>query len=1262
MRWRRTLALTPVLGLLWGTRTARGFEVGDTAWVQGAAAALAASPGAAKRLLGLPGAPAPSAPVWPEDLVPGAPGWETRLADALGVEDRQKDFSWLPPSESAWLLADLQAGDHGRAARRLEDLLLQQGGNLRLHLLTAWTYEEIGRPDLARDRYLKVRDAATTVDDTDMVRFALLRSQLRFRDGEGAREQIETYERLSDLAHQRDTPGAARRLAAARAWRGLFELALGHPRDAIRFFEEAIDLDPSALSHRANHALAHYLDAPRGPETRILSELTRALEDVASGGIGGTALSGVRDLASRMRDLARRSRARNGAPEEASAEAEVAAAKGDARASFFLAEVADRLEDYPTAARRYREAAPKLATEAQRAAARDGEARALLRAEEVAEATRTAKELNLEVAELLLDRPRYREAARILRRVLRRVEAGRLQEALDLLETAEGKWYEVTDFPLERGKVFVTLGRHREAELAFRRALKVDEARSDVHAWLALAILSRGEAGPGAGEALRHADRAKQLSPDALSLHARGWALSALGDARDGAEELARAIALSPKDPTLHYRHGLALLALDLEAAAVASFDQALALAPGAARAKLMRGIAMARLGRRDEALADLSEAAQNGRPDERKVARATLASLAEGVRARSPSQRPDAGSPAPWPPGPSAPLAASAAETASRIGPAWDRYRELAGEAAAGRLETVLRELERLSAAHPGFAEPLLARAVLELAAGDPDAAREPLHQLLDIRPDDARGHLGLAYASIRKDDPAPVVRAVTRLAASPAELPDDPFLAALSRRWDQVLDVDPFRPEALAGRGLVRLFRGRTAEAEADLEAAGGVPQALSGAALLRLWRYATGRDEAELTRARGLLQNAGARRVAARSDELRREVLRADERIVHAKVHPFDWDRNTMKAYLHVSPEMRAHILGNAVDAIDADRAGLTREPWNRVDGYLTAKKSPTVGPGPRRREGPGPLDYDVLVGAKPGPTAFPPPGPASRIPFDLPEGPILSVPTPRLTTPTPGPEDDGLDDLELENFSEAGGKAERPAPDLLAQAPSAGAAPGTGRAQGTPRIPDPVAAATPVPGRGRRPVPAAPTPDPGPPGGLASLEAALGPVLSGRPDLARGALEAVVAAHPDYEPAARDLALLYSDLGDDAAARRLVETGLRRFGEAPGWNRLAALLASRRRDARAAARFSRPGSEQGRAIESAYLGLAARAWERVRDRGGDETLSSYHLALLAYHRGALDEAKTHLAAARELPEAAPLAGRLAALEAPAPVQGG
>jgi len=146
------------------------------------------------------------------------------------------------------------------------------------------------------------------------------------------------------------------------------------------------------------------------------------------------------------------------------------------------------------------------------------------------------------------------------------------------------------------------------AERAYRLALSAQPEHPGVHHHLALLLLGSGRS----TDALALADDGLQSFATAAPLWSvRGHALTALGQPDAACAAFERAVALDPGDQTARTALGTAYISLYREAEAVTCFQ---AVAPDPDRHYLL-GVALAKLGRLDEALAHLDQAIA-ARPD----------------------------------------------------------------------------------------------------------------------------------------------------------------------------------------------------------------------------------------------------------------------------------------------------------------------------------------------------------------------------------------------------------------------------------------------------------------------------------------------------------------------------------------------------------------------------------------------------------------------------------------------------------------------
>jgi tetratricopeptide (TPR) repeat protein len=141
----------------------------------------------------------------------------------------------------------------------------------------------------------------------------------------------------------------------------------------------------------------------------------------------------------------------------------------------------------------------------------------------------------------------------------------------------------------------------REAEQAYRQVLAAEPGNALAWHWLAILYYQQQRG----GDALMAVEEALKIVPDAPdALMLKGALLQAAGRAYEARDAIASATNLKPGNGEGWYNLGLIESELKNLDAAVAAFDRALALAPGAWPAVFARGEALLELGRHEEAIA----------------------------------------------------------------------------------------------------------------------------------------------------------------------------------------------------------------------------------------------------------------------------------------------------------------------------------------------------------------------------------------------------------------------------------------------------------------------------------------------------------------------------------------------------------------------------------------------------------------------------------------------------------------------------------
>ncbi len=384
--------------------------------------------------------------------------------------------------------------------------------------------------------------------------------------------------------------------------------------------------------------------------------------------------------------------------------------------------------------------------------------------------------------------------------------------------------------------------------------------------------------------------------PDAL--HFLGALAFQAGRLEEAAAQIADSIALKPGEPSAHINLGRALRQLGRFAEAIAAFQSALRLDP-----------------QRTSALIGLSESlAANGEPtaalDAARRAVAidsgdAAAQFACGVALQA-LQQPD-----------------EAVDAYRRALALDDRHAEVhnnlglllveRGDVADGlkHLRQAVARDPKLSAAYKN-----IGKALQQL--GSPDEARAAIERALELAPDDADAHVGLAVV-LREIDPAAAETAVRHALTLNPDLADAHHaLAALQRDRGQfdaavasvrrAVSLAPDRPDLLITLGILANICGHQPEAlQRSRQAAALAPDRVTARRnLLAISLYDAATDNAERWRMHETFGRAMAARVRNRLPPL------SNDRDPHRRLR-----------VAYVSSDFRRHPVGRNIEPILAHR---------------------------------------------------------------------------------------------------------------------------------------------------------------------------------------------------------------------------------------------------------------------------------------------------------------------------------------------------
>jgi tetratricopeptide (TPR) repeat protein len=152
-------------------------------------------------------------------------------------------------------------------------------------------------------------------------------------------------------------------------------------------------------------------------------------------------------------------------------------------------------------------------------------------------------------------------------------------------------------------RAFIETGYWRNSEILYQRAVALDPRNHVAHTLLAHFYSERGALEPAshhANVAVRLTGAGGPISSNAMLSLSR--VLMDLGRFEDALGVLAQVEEIDPNSPTLHYNRGTLEMLRGMPLAALSHFDRAIQLLSGYSEALNNRGVALARLGRLDEA------------------------------------------------------------------------------------------------------------------------------------------------------------------------------------------------------------------------------------------------------------------------------------------------------------------------------------------------------------------------------------------------------------------------------------------------------------------------------------------------------------------------------------------------------------------------------------------------------------------------------------------------------------------------------------
>ena len=859
------------------------------------------------------------------------------------------------------------------AAHVVENVIAEQRNHLGGLMLAAILYERFGQLALAETRWIEVAQKARGVDS--QARFAALfgifRTKYRRQDFKVAEALLDKYIKEAQahltevLERYRTSSGnkdslywlvleGRRHLVEGFDALGVLKSLRKNHNEALFYFEQASLLAPGSIVISLNHvqALQKLLHTGTARELHSkMAEALSALERALLAQLDRQIDEGALDLGMPLtfRDLVRntiaRIRVRQSLFERTVSETKAAHSllvealnlgERSPLAHYFMGlelKASDQLDEAIVRFKRVMEIAPptRLRSEAKKRIDEVFELQALR-----AQWARTRNDQLKAHLEEKLDP----EPLQIFRRDL--------ADGLAMLEKAEYSkarehFARLAEYHKDSVDVFRWLGyanqeiaRFKEALVAYDKALAIDPVDPWALSQKAICMYEYVNDLPNALRLAGEAARIKGDDPHILSN--LGWLHAMAGELRKGIELLSIAIEKSPKDPRHHHRLGMAYYNLGIYPFAAVKFSDVIALQPKHTKANVFLGLAHARVGKMDEAIAQLSKALENVHddPDLTGMVTQNLALLRGGAVPKT----------ATGPRGSSDPRLPLTREEAIRL---------TAAHAALARARThvlkgeLAQAKELLATAHKEFPTAIelsLAQAFVLLTTrqeADRTLAKEIVSQVLDLNTQEIRALHLFAHIRFQQGAVGEFVDGLGRYRRLPPGLPFSEFVDAIGKRWSEVLDIDRNDPSAIDAFGQVELLSGRLESAQ-DVLTRSTTPEGkrLLGEVLMRLFFI----DHTQLTfqKAKQALTE-GAYPQIDRLDLAWKQVMEPDvapaERVA-VKPGPIQ-PAKELEGWARISPEIKKLALDQTgrVVKIDVNNTLIGNRRWSQIDQSMRRK---------------------------------------------------------------------------------------------------------------------------------------------------------------------------------------------------------------------------------------------------------------------------------------------------------------------------------
>ena len=439
------------------------------------------------------------------------------------------------------------------------------------------------------------------------------------------------------------------------------------------------------------------------------------------------------------------------------------------------------------------------------------------------------------------------------------IRKGRFLQAWNWFKKLNRRYPNAVDPHYYRGLSALHKGNHEKAAAAFLDALNIDDTHGMSLSFLAYMRLENGVL---LESALEDSRKAWELLPDEPSVVVNyAWTLFRLGDRKDAYSLIRSAIEKDPGNGLFHYRLGMMYFFDNLYQFAIGKFDEVLKLYDQWPKPMMMKGLALARLGRDTQALTSLSQSLDllSAHGTNRRIVVKTIENLKlaisnpDGYTPLSMSDSSSTGSLG------NGAVSAVTVEDAVKNKQAWTILENAVTAAVSGQLKRAEGLLTQGAEDYPRYADISIDLGFLKLLTGKEDQAKAHFDNVLDFHSSDFRALSGYGHLSFNAGNMERFAAYIEQLSLIPPTTEYSKLLKEMILRWEQVVSINKNDPAIWYELGRILLFAGSTDRGiECLKKGEGPLKDNLLGELYLR--KYVSTRDDGDFALAETHLKKAG------------------------------------------------------------------------------------------------------------------------------------------------------------------------------------------------------------------------------------------------------------------------------------------------------------------------------------------------------------------------------------------------------------------